>query len=146
MGTLGAGNHYAEIQVVEEIYDKWAACKMGIEDIGQVCVMIHSGSRGFGHQVATDALVQMEKAMKRDNIETNDRQLACARINSVEGQDYLKSMAAAANFAWVNRSSMTFLSRQVLICNFKQTQFRICYFPRPLQSNSTWPPTIWTCT
>lgn len=61
----------------------------------------------------TDALVQMEKAMKRDNIETNDRQLACARIKSVEGQDYLKAMAAAANFAWVNRSSMTFLCRQV---------------------------------
>lgn len=60
-----------------------------------------------------DALVAMEKAMKRDNIETNDRQLACARINSVEGQDYLKGMSAAANFAWVNRSSMTFLSRQV---------------------------------
>lgn len=114
LGTLGAGNHYAEIQVVDEIYDKWAASKMGIEEKGQICVMIHSGSRGFGHQVATDALVQMEKAMKRDNIETNDRQLACARIKSQEGQDYLKAMAAAANFAWVNRSSMTFLSRQVM--------------------------------
>lgn len=115
---MGAGNHYAEIQVVEEIFDKWAACKMGIEEKGQICVMIHSGSRGFGHQVATDALVQMEKAMKRDNIETNDRQLACARIHSQEGQDYLKSMAAAANFAWVNRSSMTFLSRQVSLFRF----------------------------
>lgn len=91
---------------------------MGIEEKGQVCVMIHSGSRGFGHQVATDALVAMEKAMKRDGIETNDRQLACARIMSEEGQDYLKSMAAAANFAWVNRSSMTFLSRQVFPCSF----------------------------
>lgn len=113
LGTLGAGNHYAEIQVVDEIYDKFAASKMGIEEKGQVCVMIHSGSRGFGHQVATDALVEMEKAMKRDKIETNDRQLACARINSAEGQNYLKAMAAAANFAWVNRSSMTFLTRQV---------------------------------
>lgn len=118
LGTLGAGNHYAEIQVVDEIYDKWAACKMGIEEVGQICVMIHSGSRGFGHQVATDALVQMEKAMKRDQIEVNDRQLACARINSEEGQDYLKSMAAAANFAWVNRSSMTFLSRQAFAKQF----------------------------
>jgi tRNA-splicing ligase RtcB len=63
----------------------------------------------------SDALVEMEKAMKRDNIETNDRQLACARISSREGQDYLKAMAAAANFAWVNRSSMTFLSRQVVM-------------------------------
>ena len=79
----------------------------------QVCVMIHSGSRGFGHQVATDALVAMEKAMARDGIHTNDRQLACARIQSKEGQDYLAAMAAAANFAWVNRSSMTFLARQV---------------------------------
>lgn len=113
LGTLGAGNHYAEIQVVDEIFDKYAAGKMGIEDVGQVCVMIHSGSRGFGHQVATDALVEMERAMSRDKIETNDRQLACARINSVEGQNYLKGMAAAANFAWVNRSSMTFLTRQV---------------------------------
>lgn len=119
LGTLGAGNHYAEIQVVDEIYDKWAACKMGIEEKGQICVMIHSGSRGFGHQVATDALVQMEKAMKRDNIETNDRQLACAHIKSQEGQDYLKAMAAAANFAWVNRSSMTFLSRQAFAKQFQ---------------------------
>lgn len=118
LGTLGAGNHYAEIQVVDEIYNKFAASKMGIEEKGQVCVMIHSGSRGFGHQVATDALVAMEKAMKRDKIETNDRQLACARINSTEGQDYLKAMAAAANFAWVNRSSMTFLTRQV--CFYRQ--------------------------
>lgn len=70
----------------------------------QVCIMIHSGSRGLGHQVATDALVEMEKAMARDGIHTNDRQLACARINSKEGQDYLAAMAAAANFAWVNRS------------------------------------------
>ncbi|CAB3369165.1 Hypothetical predicted protein [Cloeon dipterum] len=113
LGTLGAGNHYAEIQIVDEIFDKYAATKMGIDCIGQVCVMIHSGSRGFGHQVATDALVEMEKAMARDKIETNDRQLACARINSVEGQNYLNAMAAAANFAWVNRSSMTFLTRQV---------------------------------
>lgn len=121
LGTLGAGNHYAEIQVVEEIFDKYAANKMGIDRLGQVCVMIHSGSRGFGHQVATDALVQMEKAMKRDTIETNDRQLACARIHSPEGQDYLKAMAAAANFAWVNRSSMTFLTRQAFAKQFKMT-------------------------
>lgn len=65
-----------------------------------------------------DALVQMEKAMARDKIETNDRQLACAHINSKEGQDYLKAMSAAANFAWVNRSSMTFLTRQVSQAKF----------------------------
>ena len=73
LGTLGAGNHYAEIQVVDEIFDKAAADKMGIDRVGQVCVMIHSGSRGLGHQVATDALVAMEHAMKRDQIHTNDR-------------------------------------------------------------------------
>ena len=77
---------------------------MGIDQKGQVVLMIHCGSRGFGHQVATDALVSMEKAMKRDKIEVNDRQLACARIQSKEGQDYLNGMAAAANFAWVSHS------------------------------------------
>jgi tRNA-splicing ligase RtcB len=121
LGTLGAGNHYAEIQVVDEIFDKFAASKMGIDFKGQVCIMIHCGSRGLGHQVATDSLVAMEKAMKRDRIETNDRQLACARINSQEGQDYLKGMCAAANYAWVNRSSMTFLARQAFSKIFNST-------------------------
>ena len=127
LGTLGAGNHYAEIQVVDEIYDKYAASKMGVDFKGQVCVMIHCGSRGLGHQVATDSLVVMEKAMKRDKIETNDRQLACARINSPEGQDYLKGMCAAANYAWVNRSSMTFLARQAFakIFNSSHLYYRI---------------------
>nr|WCZ58303.1 RNA-splicing ligase RtcB [Paratrimastix eleionoma] len=112
MGTLGAGNHYAEIQVVDEIFNSAAAKHMGIEHTGQVVVMVHSGSRGFGHQVATDALLDMEKAMADDHIQLNDRQLACARINSQQGQDYLKGMACAANYAWVNRSTMTFLARQ----------------------------------
>ena len=94
---------------------------MGIEKKGQVCVMIHSGSRGLGHQVATDALVEMERAMGRDGIVTNDRQLACARIQSKEGDDYLKAMSAAANYAWVNRSSMTFLARQAFSKVFHQS-------------------------
>lgn len=121
MGTLGAGNHYAEIQAVEEIYDEFAARQMGIEKKGQICVMIHSGSRGLGHQVATDAMMEMEKAMARDSIHVNDRQLACARIQSPEGQNYLDSMAAAANFAWVNRSSMTFLARQAFSKVFRSS-------------------------
>lgn len=121
LGTLGAGNHYAEIQVVDEIYDDFVAKKMGIDQKGQVCIMIHSGSRGLGHQVATDALVEMERAMSRDDIRTNDRQLACARINSKEGQDYMKGMSAAANYAWVNRSSMTFLTRQAFAKVFNQS-------------------------
>lgn len=121
LGTLGAGNHYAEIQVVEEIFDRHAASKMGIDQLNQVVLMIHCGSRGMGHQVATDALVEMERAMKRDKIEVNDRQLACARINSIEGQNYFSAMAAAANYAWVNRSSMTFLTRQAFAKIFNST-------------------------
>ncbi|TKR93373.1 hypothetical protein L596_007844 [Steinernema carpocapsae] len=121
LGTLGAGNHYGEVQVVDEIYDEYAAAKMGIDHVGQVCVMLHCGSRGLGHQVATDSLVAMEKAMARDNIRVNDRQLACARISSPEGQDYLKGMAAAANFAWVNRSCMTFCVRQSFAKIFSST-------------------------
>lgn len=118
LGTLGAGNHYVEIQVVDEIYDTHAAARMGIDRIGQICIMIHSGSRGLGHQVATDALTAMETAMARDKLVTNDRQLACAKIRSQEGQDYLAAMAAAANYAWVNRSSMTFLTRQAFSKQF----------------------------
>lgn len=121
LGTLGAGNHYAEIQIVDEVFDQNAADALGIGRVGQVVVMIHSGSRGLGHQVATDALMTMERAMARDAIAVNDRQLACARIASEEGQDYLAGMAAAANFAWVNRSSMTFLARQAFAKVFNKT-------------------------
>ena len=84
-----------EVQVVDEVCDRWKAGRMGLSK-GQVVVMIHSGSRGLGHQVATDALVEMERAMARDGIRVNDRQLAGAKIHSREGQDYLGSMAAAA--------------------------------------------------
>lgn len=121
LGTLGAGNHYAEVQVVEEVYDEMAAKRMGIGTKGQVCVMIHSGSRGLGHQVATDALVAMERAMARDRITLNDRQLSCARINSQEGKDYLKAMSAAANYAWANRSCMTYLARRAFAKTFNKT-------------------------
>ena len=125
MGTLGAGNHYAEIQVVDEIYDLAAARQMGIDTLGQGCVMIHSGSRGLGHQVATDALAAMERAMARDGIRPNDRQLACARVSSPEGQDYLTAMACAANYAWVNRSTMTFLARQAFAKQFGATPLEL---------------------
>jgi len=230
LGTLGAGNHYAEIQVrqpadhaitvaltlwfvltsvlvvvggcgrymllqvVDEIFDKAAASRMGIEEKGQVCIMIHSGSRGLGHQVATgpclhaareccatcdlasrahhhgrgamiapaaDSLVEMEKAMARDGIVTNDRQLACARISSTEGQTYLAGMAAAANYAWVNRSSMTFLTRQAFskvsaaAMGLGSFLWPVCARPvgllagsRCCRCSSTLPmgPTTWTCT
>ena len=123
MGTLGAGNHYCEVQVVEEIYDKVGAKCMGIDDFGQVCVMIHSGSRGLGHQVATDSLLEMtaNDALERGAVPTEDKQLASARINSPIGQRYLKAMSAAANFAWVNRSSLAFLARQAFAKAFNTT-------------------------
>jgi tRNA-splicing ligase RtcB len=104
LGTLGSGNHYIEVQAVTDIYDPSAAEAMGISSVGQLCVMIHCGSRGLGHQVADDAIKAMKGAMARDKIQLNDPMLACARINSPEGQLYLAQMAAASNFAYVNRS------------------------------------------
>eukprot|EP00916_Digyalum_oweni_P002611 GHVL01004743.1.p1 GENE.GHVL01004743.1~~GHVL01004743.1.p1 ORF type:complete len:261 (-),score=33.36 GHVL01004743.1:464-1246(-) len=85
---------------------------MRIGEIGRVCVMIHSGSRGLGHQVATDALTHMENSMTVNNVVLNDRQLACAEIGSPEGKNYIAAMQAAANYAFVNRSMMTYLTRQ----------------------------------
>lgn len=103
VGSLGAGNHFLEIQKVAEIYDSNAAKVFGIKNIGQIMIMIHTGSRGFGHQVCTDHLRVLEQAVKKYNIWLPDRQLACAPVNSKEGQSYLKAMACAANFAWANR-------------------------------------------
>lgn len=104
LGTLGSGNHYAEVQAVTDIYDAEAARAMGIHQPGQICIMIHCGSRGLGHQYADDAIKVMDKAMRRDGITLNDPMLACTRITSPEGQTYLGQMAAASNFAYVNRS------------------------------------------
>jgi tRNA-splicing ligase RtcB len=103
VGSLGAGNHFLEIQKVSNIYNSDAAKVFGVRDEGQIMVMIHTGSRGFGHQVCTDHLRVLEQAVKKYNIWLPDRQLACAPINSNEGQSYLKAMACAANFAWANR-------------------------------------------
>ncbi len=103
LGTLGAGNHFLEIQRVDEIYDSEVARAFGITEKGQITVMIHTGSRGAGHQIATDYLRVMESAVKKYGIELPDKQLACAPVNSKEGQDYFKAMAAGANFAWANR-------------------------------------------
>ena len=103
LGTLGAGNHFLEIQRVEEIYEPDIAKAFGITGEGQITVMIHTGSRGAGHQIATDHLRVMESAVKKYGIELPDKQLACAPVNSKEGQDYFKAMSAGANFAWANR-------------------------------------------
>ncbi len=103
LGTLGAGNHFLEVQVVDKIYDPEAAKVMGITHEGQVTIMIHTGSRGLGHQVASDYLLVMERAMRKYGIRPPDRELASLPFKSPEAQDYFKAMAAAANFAWTNR-------------------------------------------
>ncbi|MGV9170614.1 MAG: RtcB family protein, partial [Promethearchaeia archaeon] len=100
VGTLGSGNHFLEIQRVDEIYNAEAAKAMGITREGQVTIMIHSGSRGFGHQVCSDYIKNMTRAMKKYNIDVPDRQLCSAPVTSPEGQAYLGAMAAAANYAW----------------------------------------------
>ncbi len=112
-GSLGAGNHFLEVQVVEEIYDDAAATAMGLE-LGKLAFMIHSGSRGLGYQVCDDALRDLRDAPAKYGIELPDRQLACAPINSPEGQKYLGAMRCAANFAWANRQIMTHLAREAI--------------------------------
>jgi tRNA-splicing ligase RtcB len=111
-GTLGSGNHFLEIQTVKEIFDPQVASVMGITDIGQVLVLIHTGSRGLGHQVCTDHLRIMEQAVARYGIMLPDRQLACAPVESREGQDYLGAMACAANYAWANRQCIAHWVRE----------------------------------
>ena len=105
LGTLGSGNHFLEVQYVEEIHDEVAARAFGIA-AGQVVVLIHSGSRGLGHQVCTDYVAEMNKVMPRHGITLPDRQLACCPIRAPEGQAYLGAMCAAANFAWANRQGI----------------------------------------
>jgi tRNA-splicing ligase RtcB len=112
LGTLGSGNHFLEVQVVDTIYDRGAADVFGLEEPGQVVVFFHCGSRGFGHQVCQDYLDVMEKAAKRYDIQLPDRQLACAPIHSREGRDYMAAMTAAANFAWANRQCIAHWVRQ----------------------------------
>jgi tRNA-splicing ligase RtcB len=112
LGTLGAGNHFLEIQVVEEIYDPHIAKIMGITHVGQITVMIHTGSRGLGHQVASDYLMIMERAMRKYGISVPDRELAAVPFKSPEAQDYFAAMAAAANFAWANRQIITHWVRE----------------------------------
>ncbi|MCS6787223.1 MAG: RtcB family protein, partial [Thiobacillaceae bacterium] len=102
MGTLGSGNHYLEVQVVERIYDAEAARAFGLHE-GQIVVSIHCGSRGLGHQIGTDYLVSLAQAAARLGIALPDRELACAPINSPEGQEYLGAMNAAINVALANR-------------------------------------------
>ncbi len=111
-GTLGSGNHFLEVQVVDEIYDARTAQAFGIAEKGQILVLIHTGSRGFGHQVCDDYLKTMGAAVRNYGIELPDRQLACAPVKSPEGQSYLAAMACAANYAWANRQCITHWTRE----------------------------------
>jgi tRNA-splicing ligase RtcB (3'-phosphate/5'-hydroxy nucleic acid ligase) len=110
LGTLGSGNHFLEIQVVTEIFDPELAMRFGLH-LEQIVVLMHSGSRGLGHQVCTDYLELMQGTMKKYGISVIDRQLACVPVQSREGQDYLAAMGAAANFAFANRQMITHWTR-----------------------------------
>lgn len=112
VGSLGSGNHFLEVQAVDEVYDEATAATFGLR-LDQVCVMIHCGSRGLGHQVCTDHVRTMERAMTRYGIEVPDRQLACTPVDSPEGRAYLGALAAATNYARANRQVLAEATRQV---------------------------------
>lgn len=117
-GTLGSGNHFIEVQYIDEIYDEKTANALGLFK-DHVTVMIHTGSRGFGHQVCTDFLEVMAGAIRKYKIELPDRELACAPFRSQEAQDYLAAMRAAANYAWANRQCLMHWAREAFISFFK---------------------------
>jgi len=119
-GTLGAGNHFLEVQVVEEIFDEELAAAFNLKK-GQITFMIHCGSRGFGHQVCDDYLHRMMGAVNKYNISLPDRQLSCAPVLSKEGQDYLSAMACAANYAWANRQCIMHWGREVFEKVFRRS-------------------------
>ncbi|WP_461829188.1 RtcB family protein [Aquifex sp.] len=130
LGTVGSGNHFVEIQAVEEIYDETAAEKLGLWE-GQVTIMVHSGSRGFGHQVCTDYLKITLKAAKKYGIKLPDPQLACVPFSSPEGQDYFRAMNAAANYAFANRQILGFKTantlRKFLGISWEEFGYRLIY-------------------
>jgi tRNA-splicing ligase RtcB len=114
LGTLGGGNHFLELQRVERIHAPRLAEALGLFE-GQVTVLIHTGSRGLGHQVCTDSVREMDRALAREHLTLVDRQLACAPFSSPEGQRYFAAMCAAANFAWCNRQVLTHRVREVFL-------------------------------
>ena len=111
LGTLGAGNHFIEVDVVEQIFDVQAAQSMGLVE-GMLAVQIHCGSRGFGHQICTDYVKEFQGAVRRYGIQLPDRELVCAPLNSPEGQDYLGAMRCAANYAFANRQVLAHHARE----------------------------------
>jgi tRNA-splicing ligase RtcB len=111
-GTLGSGNHFMEVQVIDEIFDADVSQRLNLF-VGQVTLMIHSGSRGFGYQVCDDYIKKLMSALNKYNINIPDRQLVCAPVNSPEGKMYLSAMKCAANYAWANRQCLMYLARRV---------------------------------
>jgi len=109
-GTLGSGNHFLEVQVVSDIFDKTVSERLGLS-IGQIVIMIHSGSRGLGFQVCDDSIKVMLKCLDKYGINVPDRQLACAPVNSPEAKEYIGAMRSAANYAWANRQVLMHLTR-----------------------------------
>ncbi len=121
IGTLGSGNHFLEVQVVDEIYDAPAAAAMGLTSPGQVVLFVHCGSRGLGHQVCTDYLRVAERSAREHGIHLVDRQLACMPFQSPEGRRYVGAMSAAANFAWGNRQVITHWAREAFEHVFRRS-------------------------
>jgi len=121
LGTLGSGNHFLEIQLVDKIYQAEKATQMGLEE-GMITLLVHTGSRGFGHQVCSDHLAIMQKAVQRYKISIPDRQLACAFLTAPEGKNYYQAMCCAANFAWANRQCITHWIREVFSQIFRISQ------------------------
>lgn len=127
LGTIGSGNHFVEVQVVDELFDPARASIYGLRP-GRITVLIHTGSRGLGHQVCTDYVRELDQAMPRMGISLPDRQLACAPLVSPEGKRYLAAMSAAANFAWANRQTITHVVREVFGRSFgKEGTLRLLY-------------------
>lgn len=117
IGTLGSGNHFLEIQAIDEIYDEQICHIFGLEK-DSITVMIHTGSRGFGYQICEEYSKKMISALTKYNISMPDRQLACAPVGSPEAEDYLGAMRCAANYAWANRQYLTYLTRRIFERNF----------------------------
>ncbi len=126
IGTMGAGNHFVEVERVERVFLAHEAQRMGLRE-GQVVVLIHTGSRGLGHQVATDYIRLMMQVMPQYGIEIPDRELACAPFLSQEGKRYMGAMAAAANFAWANRQMITWEVRRAWKEVFGTDALRVVY-------------------
>lgn len=121
LGSLGSGNHFIEIERANKIFDKRVAQRLGITGEGQILILIHTGSRGYGHQTCSDYLKRMEHAIGKYNINLPDRELASCPSKSPEAEDYVAAMSAACNFAWVNRQMITHWARQAFEKTFQKS-------------------------